>query len=435
MLVKIKKALFAGEASHVFKGMFTLLIGAGLARFIGLLSIPILTRIYSPEDYGVLALFTSLIAVIVPITTLRYVQAIPLPKTDVMAFNLFSVCFKLIIAFSSGIALILVFFGDVILSWFNMQELAPWYWLIVFGITGTALYELFSLWATRKRDYKVIAKTQILQSLVGNASKIILGLLSYKPAGLLIGQFITQSAGISSFVKHGIYDIRKYFSKIRFQKECLAIWYYQKFVWYRLPSQLLLAMCTQSPVIMMASLFDATTVGQFALAKMILMIPTSLIGQAISKAYYAEVAAIGKSDYTKIKRITLSVQNKLFLLGTGPIIFLAIFAPWLFKTFFGEEWVVAGEFARILSPYILLVIISTPIVQVINVVGSQAIFLIINTIRAISLVLLFLLAKHYQLNASDFIVAYSSLSVAYAVFQLFIVFYYINRAANQVEIK
>ncbi|MBF6615098.1 MAG: oligosaccharide flippase family protein, partial [Candidimonas sp.] len=94
------KQIFKGEAGNVFRGMMTLLLGAGLARIVGLLSIPILARIYSPEDFGVLALYTAFIAVVVPVMTLRYVQAIPLPKTDVMAFNLFSVCFKLIIIFS-----------------------------------------------------------------------------------------------------------------------------------------------------------------------------------------------------------------------------------------------------------------------------------------------------------------------------------------------
>src|SRR5690625_2019398 len=160
MLKRKARQLFSGESGNVFRGMLTLFMGAGLARVVGIASIPILTRIYSPDDYGVLALYTSFVAVLAPILSLRYVQAIPLPKTDAMAFHLFALCFSLIVLGSVLCALLLLIFGETILSWFNMQLLMPWWWLIVLGALGTATYELFTLWATRKKQYKTIATTQ-----------------------------------------------------------------------------------------------------------------------------------------------------------------------------------------------------------------------------------------------------------------------------------
>lgn len=136
--------------------MITLAMGAGLARIVGIASIPILTRLYSPDDYGVLAVYTSIVTVLVPILTFRYVTAIPLPKTDAMAFNLFVLCAKLIALGTLLIALTLGLFGHTVLGWFSMEELAPYWWLIAIGVMGTASYELFSMWATRKKDYKVI---------------------------------------------------------------------------------------------------------------------------------------------------------------------------------------------------------------------------------------------------------------------------------------
>src|SRR5690625_2842228 len=134
--------LFSGESANVFRGMLTLFMGAGLARIIGIASIPILTRIYSPEYFGVLALYSSFISILAPTLTLRYVQAIPLPKTDVMAFHLFLLSSTLIFFGSLFTTLILIIFGKKILGWFNMETLMPWRWMIVIGAAGTATYEL-----------------------------------------------------------------------------------------------------------------------------------------------------------------------------------------------------------------------------------------------------------------------------------------------------
>ncbi|MFA0075118.1 lipopolysaccharide biosynthesis protein [Vibrio cyclitrophicus] len=427
---KIKKYFLDTESSNVFKGMITLFVGAGFARIIGLVSIPILSRIYSPESYGVLAIYVSLVSVLAPIMTLRYVQAIPLPKRDLMAFNLLSVCFKLIILFSLILILILYIWGETILMRFNMEALIPWQWLIVLGVFGTALYELLSSWATRKRQYKVIAKTQITQSLIGNLIKISLGLLAFKSSGMLIGQLVSQSAGVTSIIKHCREDFKLYLTKVSLTKEKLVAKYYQDFVWFRLPSQFLMVISTQAPVIMMASLFDTNSVGQYGLAKMVLMVPSALIGQAVSRAFYAEIARIGKSDFKKIKIITWDVQKKLIMVGAPIMIIFSTFAPWFFVVFFGNEWVVAGEYARILSPYILLILISTPLIQVLNIVGSQSVFLMINITRALGLIFLFFLVDYFKLTAVDFIIVFSVFSSIYAVFQLVIVFYYVNRAAK-----
>lgn len=427
------RRLFRGEAGKVFRGMMTLLLGASLARIVGLLSIPILARLYSPEDFGVLALYTAFIAVAVPVMTLRYVQAIPLPKTDVMAFNLFSVCFKLIIIFSIALAVVLAIWAKPILGWFDMEALLPWWWLIVIGIAGAALYELFSLWATRKKDYKVIAKTHFTQSLIGNFVKIGLGLVGFKQLGLIVGQFLTQSAGIISFIKAARHDFKIYLPKIRRSREWLITKYYQDFVWYRLPSQFLMVFSVQAPVIMMAIIYGKESTGQLSLAIMALSLPVSLIGNAMSKAYYAEIAALGKKRINKIRNITISVQKKLFAVGIPMVILIFFSAEPLFIYIFGEEWVAAGQYAVILSPFVLLQFISNPMVQVINIVGSQLVYLCINITRALGLGVVYFFSVQLDLAETVFVSLLSGYLFVYYLSMIFFIYKLIKRAAEKVK--
>lgn len=410
MISKIKELAhrqLQGESGDVFRGMITLAMGAGLARIVGIASIPILTRLYSPDDYGVLAVYTSIVTVLVPILTFRYVTAIPLPKTDAMAFNLFVLCAKLIVLGTVLIALTLGLFGHTVLGWFSMEELAPYWWLIAIGVMGTASYELFSMWATRKKDYKVIAKTQFSQSLLGNVIKIGFGILAVKPLGLVFGQIVAQSGGIGSYIKNAVKDFRVSWSSVSNKKQKLLASYYQDFPKYRLPSQFLLVLSTQAPVLMMAALYDKSTTGHLSLAIMALALPVNLIGGAMSKAYYAEIASIGKTDVEKIKRITISTQAKLFTLSLPVTIIFMIVAKPLFSISFGKEWAVAGSYAAILAPFILLQFTSSPLVQVINILGNQIQFLTINVIRIIGLFFIYALVLRYSPPPENFVAAIS----------------------------
>ncbi len=422
------KRLFKDEAGNVFKGMITLLLGAGLARIIGLLSIPILARIYSPEDFGVLALYTAFVAVLVPVMTLRYVQAIPLPKTNVMAFNLFSVCFKLIVFFSVILTAVLAIWAESILGWFDMEALLPWWWLIVLGVTGAAFYELFSLWATRKKDYKVIARTQFAQSLIGSLAKIGLGLLAIKPLGLIIGQLMTQSAGVATFIRSAPQDFKSYLPRVQLGKERFLAKYYQDFVWYRLPSQFLMVFSVQAPVILMSALYSKESTGQLSLAIMALSLPVGLIGDAMAKAYYAEIAALGKNKISQIKEITISVQKRLFAIGVPMSILIVFTAEPLFVLMFGEGWIVAGKYAAMLSPFMLLQFTSNPIVQALNIASSQLVFLVINIIRVVGLMGVYLVSSRYGFSEAEFVSAISGFLCLFYLGMTFFIIYLVGLA-------
>ena len=416
MLSKIKKKFFSDDDSSIFKGMFTLLVGAGFARLIGLISIPILARIYTPEDYGVLALYISFVAIFTPIMTLRYVQAIPLPKTDEMAFNLFSVCFKLIIFFSLALSILFAICGEVFLGWFNMEALIPFRWFIVLGILGSSLYELFSLWATRKRQYKVIARTQFIQSFIGEFVKISLGLLAFQSLGMIIGQFISQSVGITSFIKSSINNFKIYIPKVNLTKEKFIAKYYQGFVWFRLPSQFLMVLSIQTPVMMMAALYDKETTGQLSLAMMALSLPVSLIGGAMAKAYYAEIAVLGKNKINQIIKLTFSVQKKLFIIGFPFVLLVYFLAEVVFKLVFGDEWALAGTFASILAPFVLFQFTSSPLMEVINVLGTQVVYLILHSLRIVGLFGVYYYAYYMQIGSDNLV---SIISIYLSLFYLF----------------
>ncbi|QQV10600.1 lipopolysaccharide biosynthesis protein [Acinetobacter johnsonii] len=424
-----KKSL---ENNKLFKNILKMVLGTGIARIIGVASIPILTRLYTPYDYGVLAVFVGLIAVISPILSLRYVVAIPLPKKDESAINLVALSLMLMGCMSVVIGLIFYFFIDVFAQWFDIAVLQDFWWLIILGAIAVALYEMLSLWATRQQHYSIIARTKVTQSLIGEGSKIVLGLLAIKPLGLLIGNIFEQSAGSISF----IYKFKEDFIRLKFhihKKIFYLLWnYYRGFPLFRLPSQFLLVFSMQAPAFFAASLYGATSTGQLSLALMAMALPISLIGASVSQVFYGEISNIGKGSEEKIKNLVIVVQKKLFLVGIPITLFIFFAGEFIFKIAFGNKWIEAGQYASILAPYLLLQLTSSPLVQVLNVYNAQLSFLAINVFRAIGLVSIYLYCQYFNIEMSDFVAILSGfLFVFYLLMSVYILNVVNRKALNR----
>lgn len=426
MPLKFRENLFNGPSGNVFRGMLTLAMGTGAARLISIVSIPILTRIYSPADYGVMSVFMAIISVLVPFVTLRYVVAIPLPRTDGIAMNLIALCTLLMLSVSTLVGLALWAFGPWILKQFSMEALVPWYGLIILGVIGAAAYEVLMVWATRRRNYHVIAKTQIFQSSIGEVVKILLGLIGFRPLGLLLGQVFTYSGGISSF----LFQFRMDFVRLRAQVSLQRIWfaarYYRGFPTFRLVSHVLMTASGQALIIFSAVAFGSETTGQLGIATMAVALPLSLVGMNVGHALYGEAARLGRKQASKIKALTASTTKRLILLSLPPTAIIGIFGTELFSLVFGAEWKKAGTFASIFSIYLMLQFAAWPIIKVLNIFNDQRVFLQINLIRAVALIAIFSTTWIFTLTDIQMVFLYSiGLALIY-VFTIWRVFAFLT---------
>jgi len=141
--------------------MAMLATGTGVAKVIGTVSVPIITRIYLPEHMGVLSVFTALTAILVPFGTLRYTMAIPLPKHDGLATNLALLCGLLLFITSTLFLFFFWLFAPPLLAVLSMDQLLPYWWLVPVAFAGTGLYELLTNWAVREKAFRPLAKTRV----------------------------------------------------------------------------------------------------------------------------------------------------------------------------------------------------------------------------------------------------------------------------------
>lgn len=413
--VALRNFLFGGAGGNVFRGMATLALGGSMAKVIAMASIPFLTRIYSPADYGVLAIFSAFISMLVPVLTFRYVVAIPLPRHDGIAMNLMVLSAALMVITTLTVLTLLYLFGEGLLNLLSMSALVPYWWLIGAGLLGAATYELLSMWATRRRAYAAIARTQVLQSLVGAAVKIALGLMAIKPLGLMVGQVVNLSGGIGSLTRNFAQDMRRNARFVSLRRLRIVTAYYFEFPLYRLPSQFLLQFSMQAPLLFAASTYDAAITGQLGLALMAVTLPVGLLGQSMSVAYQAEASKLGRKKAKEVYSLTLSVLGRLAILGAFPAVVLLLFGEQLFVLVFGHQWQQAGTFAAILSAYMLFQFVSRPVPHIFSIFGRNKTYLLTSMNRLLLISAIFWFGYYFELPINHVMMIYSAVLSAHYV--------------------
>ncbi|MEZ8370503.1 lipopolysaccharide biosynthesis protein [Vibrio splendidus] len=426
----MKKSNDKNTIKSVLSGMFTLLLGSASAKVLTLICIPVLTRLYSPDDYGVLAAYTSIVAILFPALNFRYVLAIPLPSNDKMAINILFLSIFISSLITILLSVLFIFYSTEIFYSLSLDSLNDWWFIVIIGALGSAMYELFSTWSARKKNYTLIAKTQFKQAVFGSGAKLLLGVLSIAPLGLIIGQVVTQSAGIWSFVREFYRHDYKLIKFVSWTKMTFVFRYFKGFLIYRFPSQFLMALASQAPILIMAKEFSTYETGQLSLAMMALAMPVGLMGQAVSKAYYAEIASLGKKNIGKIKIVTTAIQKKLFFVGVPVSIAIFFLGEFFFQVAFGSEWKLSGTFASILAPYILIQFTSSPLVQVLNVIGSQFHFLLINAMRLVGIAMIYGYIVINEISAIEFIEIISIWMFLFYLIITCVILNYVNKRSK-----
>jgi O-antigen/teichoic acid export membrane protein len=390
----------AARASQLHKSPFYRSVawvagGTAAAQAITVLSTPVVTRLYTPADYGVFAVCTAILGVIQPLATLTYAMAIPLADNGALARNLLKLCLAITLTTSLLMALVTLLFGEYIAAYFGIPLVEPYLWILPVCLFGAGCYESLSSWAVREKRFRLISATQVSQGVTSAAVKIGLGLIGVQPLGLLLGLLASNSAGSSSLFRKLLQEEPEVMKRFSWNEVAAAARRFRDFPLYRSWSRLILGFNVRLPVFLIAAAFDPVVAGLFGLANSMVDLPMTLVGNSVSKVFYSEIARYGKGRPDKILALSLSIMKKMSALGILAAAALMIAGPWMFALVFGVEWSEAGVYARWLSIGIMLRFVAAPVMHCLDVLEMQRTQLVINIARTATIVAAFLLARFW----------------------------------------
>lgn len=392
---------------------------AGLSHIITILGYPLLTRIYTPQDFGILAQFLVLMSILQIIAALRFEIAIPLAENNETAENITALSLICTIITSLLVAMTVLTAGPLLAEKLRVQELLPYLWLLPFGMLGGGFFQVFNYWAIREKYFTLIAQAKIVQAVTAVAIQLTSSVFMAGPLGLVLGVIAGQSAGGGRIARQG--GIRS----------ILAGWKSRHSLWQTAKEHRRTALASscsglintfglQLPYLLMASFYGVKAGGFFLLANKIFSAANELLGTAVAQTYYGEAAARYREDRRLFRKLFFKTTGLLFLVGLLFTILVLTIAPWLIDIAFGREWHEVGLYAQYLTILFLANIVCSPLSTTIFILKKQHIQVIWDIFRVAAVGGAFYLSTSMGWDASKAVLAFS-ISAGIALWILYLI--------------
>lgn len=350
--------------------------GTALGQALVVLVSPLLTRLYTPEDFGILAIYVALLSILGVVASLAYEVAIPLPKDDEIAANVLALALAIVLALSVVVGLGVWLGGDQLTRLVNTPALKAYLWLLPLSLLGVGAYQVFNRWAMRTGAFTQIARTRLNQSIGMTVTQLGLGWVQAGSLGLILGDVIGRASGTGTLAtlawwQHG--------AALR-RASLAGMWQvavrYRRFPLFSSGGFLLNSFGLQLPLLLLASFYQPQIVGWLALAQRVMGIPLGLITAAVSQVYVSEAARMMHTAPERLPRLLAKVVGGMFLITCPYVALVALIAPALFPVVFGSEWAEAGVYVRILAVMFVCDGIATPTGGTLGVLERQDLHLL-----------------------------------------------------------
>lgn len=369
-----RKLYWLTGGSEFKKNLITLMSGVAIAQAIPVLCSPILSRLFTPDDFGLYANFMAFVAFPVVFISGRYEYAILLPKRDEEAINVLSLSCILAIFFTLIFCFVSLGFGNSIAGLLNANQLGSYMWLIPICALFAVIYSIFNEWCIRKKWFVTLGKNKISNTSGIAGTSILFGLAKLQP-GLILGEILGRIFSVTTAITRVLRKDKHLFAYVTLNKMKYFARRYFNIPKFTIPGQFLNTFGGQLPVLVLSSQFGLYEAGLFMMSDKVLGTPITFLGNSFSDVFKQRAV----QDYQTFgncinifKKTTFSVI-KIALI---PFIVLFITAPYFFEFVFGSEWYVAGIYTRYLCVMYMIIFINTPTCWMTVIAEKQHLMLI-----------------------------------------------------------
>jgi O-antigen/teichoic acid export membrane protein len=365
--------------SDLARSVMVLTTGTVFAQSIGYLITPLLTRIYTTEEMGDLGVYIRVIGFLSTLATLRYELSIPLPKSDRHSFILYRMAFRISIFMLLGSSVIGLLFTFITVGTFNSLL---WVFISVLSAFFVVFSNIGTNWAIRKKQFKIISQSKIINSISSNGLKWLFGLLGFGTLGLLLGSLIGYVLSSLVFFAEFFHLKKKDQNDLSLAKASVLSKQYREFPLISLPH----ALIDMGRDLLVASLiiyfFSRDVFGSYSHSYAMLRLPLILIGTSIGQVFYnrcSEMINRGESIYDLLKRTMLM----LFGLSIVPFGLLLFFGEELFTLVFGDQWGDSGHYSEIMSVWLMLNFVMSPVSNIPLLLKRQKEYFVMGLISTV----------------------------------------------------
>lgn len=318
--------------SSYIKHVLTYMTGTVISQILLFCCAPLLTRLYTPEHYGIFGLFLAVLAPFQVLSSWRYEMAVVLPESDEEAKCLVGLSFVLLCIMTIVTLLIILILGRPIAHILSAPVLEKWLVLLPLSLFFVGLFNIFNYWSTRKNKFRNISIAKILQTFSTLSGQLGAGIVFQSTIiGLLASSIFGQAIGALSLI---IQKLDKKDLSINWRKVLAVAKRYREIPLNTFQTAFLNA-CSKSllPIIII-SYFGSHIVGLILFAERVLLAPMNLITRSIWEISHSR---LGKMTFEEKAELLTQVHKVLALSFAYPFVFVILFSGYC-STLFGHQW-------------------------------------------------------------------------------------------------
>lgn len=338
--------------------------GTVIAQLLAFLLMPVLTRLYTQEAFGLLTSFSAMVSLISSYATLKYDTALVLPKKERNAYALLKL--------SNYIAVILICLSCAFLflpiPYF--KEYAGLQLFIAVGAAFSVNYNISALWNIRKKEFKITTTAKIMQS--AGVFLFQLGFyFFFELKGLIIGNVfgVLFSGLYLFFIRKKLVDktVINSITKDDYKKVAKRYIDFPKyFVW----SNIILNLSSNLPVLLFVKFIPLTLLGLYGVALRLIHQPVALVSSNV-KSIVLSYMAERKNKLQPILKWYLKIIGLLFILSLIGSLILIWKGETLVTLFLGKDWTRSGTIIKCMIPMFIGSMITTPATAAVRVFEMQ----------------------------------------------------------------
>lgn len=330
--------------SVFIKNVLTLITGNAVALLIPIVLYPIVSRIFTQEDYALFGLYIGVFSFLEIASAGRYDFAIVVPKNDNDAINIIGGGFVISVCYSIVVFFLVSIFRDILAKHLNNPALSDWLFFLPISLLLVSVGKLCNGWLYRRKRFKEASINKVSHKLAEVASQLAFAFTNGN--GLILGDLVGRLFNaVFSFVQ----SIRSGLDKNILTKELMFanLRRYSEFPKFSIMPSMLNTLGGMMPMFIISAYYSVDVSGSFNFSRILLSVPFALISTAVSQVVMQQVSE-RRHNAEPIAPEIFSLARKLFLLAIVCIIPLYIAGPELFRFVFGEQWGESGEYTSIL---------------------------------------------------------------------------------------
>jgi O-antigen/teichoic acid export membrane protein len=382
-----------------------------------LAAIPILSRIYTPEDFGIFTLYASIVSLLSLFMTFNFDLMIMLARSHRSASQIVWLVFGIsLVAAGLALALMLVF-RHGIADLLQAPAIAPLLLTVPPLLLLLAGGQALRYWAMRLGLFGVVSRATIGRAAVFASVSTVAGqdnIIPLRGGGLILGFFLAEVARTFVLLRNACKGIGASLAQPRSKRVWAVARRHGAMAATMSVSTGLGLVCERLPHIMISTFFGAVTLGLYGVVERIVTAPANLIARAMGDVYRQRASALhrkeGIFDALMVKTVVATATISIVPYAIG-----ILYMPTLFGWVLGPNWAVAGSYASILMVGEFVAFILTPVDNGTLIVGAQRFLLSWSLARLLLTLALFPLLMLGLLDIYGFLWALTAVRIVMVV--------------------